>query len=200
MGGSWLRRAGQIPDLLAPAWQATGESGDDTQRRFKRRGEVLRREISWSLLSPADLLVRGFHSSLCVTSMITSVVIRRNFTRSSSPWTSATFGPPPAHKGSEALMKVPGLAGRTGIKIEYFRLPNWNSILSPSFGHSTIYVRTSIAKIDILETTIWLLALSWKNLTYISYIVIYNIYSYISIYNYIFLEFLRSQFLFFLHS
>ena len=102
--------------------------------------------------------------------------------------------------GSEALMKVPGPVGRTGIKIEYFRLPNWNSILSPSFGHSTIYVRTSIAKIDILETTIWLLALSWKNLTYISYIVIYNIYSYISIYNYIFLEFLRSQFLFFLHS
>ena len=102
--------------------------------------------------------------------------------------------------GSEALMKVPGLVARTGIKIEYFRLPNWNSILSPSFGHSTIYVRTSIGKIDILETTIWLLALSWKNLTYISYIVIYNIYSYISIYNYIFLEFLRSQFLFFLHS
>ena len=36
------------------------------------------------------------HLDICLEQILSC---RRNFTRSSSPWTSATFGPPPAHKG-----------------------------------------------------------------------------------------------------
>jgi len=123
------------------------------------------RAISWNLLSQTGSPGSECLSSQCETSMITSLVIRRNFMTSSLPWTSAIFERPQVHRGLEVLTKVPGRdhRGRSGIKIEYC-LPHWNSTAFPLPGKTCANINCDNW---YLETTIWLLALSWKNLTYL---------------------------------
>ena len=50
----------------------------------------------WQFYTFALMIIFCDHLDICLKQILSC---RRNFTRSSSPWTSATFGPPPAHKG-----------------------------------------------------------------------------------------------------
>ena len=50
----------------------------------------------WQFYTFALMIIFCDHLDICLKQIL---FCRRNFTRSSSPWTSATFGPPPAHKG-----------------------------------------------------------------------------------------------------
>jgi len=133
--GSWHPKGGGTPDQRVPACRGTGGSDEGTQQQFRRQGEASTRAISWNLLSHIGSPVSECPSSQCETSMITSVVIRRNFMTSSSPWTSAIFERPQVHRGLEVLRKVPvaGRAlGRSGIKVGYLCLPRSNSTRTPT--------------------------------------------------------------------